>query len=353
MLRRWSLARYESARPGLGPGRTHTKEITHMTKHLHLLFVPLAALFLAAPPSAAQVNLLVPTTLASAVTSGSTRTIVVTSATNCIVGNIAYIESEATKIEAVNSTTLTAQRGASGTTGVAHPNGAYVVCGVPGAFAPTSFSKVGGAGNPIGSCTRASQLYLPLFNFKTGTVTDCLGGTWVSGSPFNSGTVTSTRFHVVSPDPGGTVYTSLNTSGTAVGATTLYCTEVFLPTNKLLTGIGVLNGTTVTGNARYVILYDSAGNALANSALAGQASVTASIYENYAFTAKFFAIGPQQYFGCFQDNAVGSTTVRMAVTQVNDNILTKGQTGATFGTVPALVVPTTFATAVGPYIYLF
>jgi hypothetical protein len=43
----------------------------------------------------------------------------------------------------------------------------------------------------------------------------------------------------------------------------------------------------------------------------------------------------------------------MAVTGVNDNILTKGQTGATFGTLPALTVPTAFTTAVGPYVYLY
>jgi hypothetical protein len=44
----------------------------------------------------------------------------------------------------------------------------------------------------------------------------------------------------------------------------------------------------------------------------------------------------------------------MAVTGSSaDNTLTKGQTGATFGTIPALTVPTTFTTAVGPYVYLY
>jgi hypothetical protein len=43
----------------------------------------------------------------------------------------------------------------------------------------------------------------------------------------------------------------------------------------------------------------------------------------------------------------------MAVTGVNDNFLTAGQTGATFGTVPTLTVPTTFTTAVGAYIFLY
>ena len=102
-----------------------------------------------------------------------------------------------------------------------------------------------------------------------------------------------------------------------------------------------------------MILYDSAGNALANSALAGQASVTASVFENYAFTSKLYAVGPAQYFGCLQDNSTGSTTVRMVDTGIDDNILTVGQTGATFGTVPALTVPTSFHTGTGPYLYVY
>ncbi len=115
----------------------------------------------------------------------------------------------------------------------------------------------------------------------------------------------------------------------------------------------LITSTTVTGNARYAILYDSAGTALANSALAGQASATASVYETYAFTSKFYVVGPARYFGCLQDNAVNSTTVRMAVTGQADQEWTKGQTGATFGTVPALTVPTTFTTAVGPFTGLY
>lgn len=215
---------------------------------------------------------------------------------------------------------------------------------------------------PTGSCTRTQLQVLPIINTNAalgdggGTVSDCLGGRWVTGNRIQWPTS-----EVSSPVPGGTAYTAINTNGTAVGATTLYCTEIDVPTSILATGISILNGTTVTGNLRYAILYDASGVAIANSALAGQASVTASVYENYPFvntaatpaTGKFYVTGPARYFGCLQDNAVGSTTVRMAITGTNDNLLTKGQTGATFGTVPALVVPTTFTTAVGPYITLY
>ncbi|MES2067603.1 MAG: hypothetical protein V4522_13190 [Pseudomonadota bacterium] len=328
-----------------------------MKNTLKTLFLILGAALFGALPGNAQ-TLLLPTTFAAAVTSGSTRTYVVTSAgtgaSACIVGNVIYADRELAYITAApTTTTLIMQRGASGTTAVPHASGDLLQCGAPNSFGPSGNTRVDPQGSPEGACTRANLLTLPFFNVKYGTVADCLGGHWLSGVPFNGGTATASRFRVESSPSGGTAYTSLNTNGTAVGATTLYCTEVWLPANKLLTGIAVLNGTTVTANARYVILYDSAGNALVNSALAGAASVTASIYESFAFTAKYFAIGPAQYFGCIQDNAVGSTTVRMLVTGTQDNTLTKGQTSAVFGTVPALVVPTTFTTAVGPYIYLY
>lgn len=323
-----------------------------MNKTFSATLLVLAALLGAVLPGQAQ-TLLVPTTLSSAMSDGAVKLAVVASGTNCVAGNMLYVDRELMQIQSVATTTsLTVRRGASGTTASPHASSAPAVCGVPQAFAPTSYARVDPLGNPIGSCTRGNQLYLPVFNVKAGSVSDCLGGSWQSGDS-NNGALATSRFRIMSPEPGGTAYTSLNTNGTAVGATTLYCTEVLLPTNKLLTGIGVLNGTTVTGNARYVILYDNAGNALANSALTGQASVTASVYETYAFTAKYLAIGPAQYFACLQDNAVGSTTVRMVVTGTEDNLLTKGQTGATFGTIPALTVPTTFTTAVGPYVYLY
>ncbi len=303
------------------------------------------------------------TTLNSAVTSTSTRNMVLANCTGVVVGTQGYTDRESwialtvTPPGTTGVCTLTVQRGASGTAAGTHVSGALTFTGPPAAF-----NQNPRANSPSnGSCTRTNELYLPLINFSTGSIADCLGGQWIKGL-VSSGTVTSSRWKVYAPETGGTIYTSLNTNGTAVGNTTLYCTEVWLPTSKNLTGIGVLNGTTVTGNARYVVLYDSGGTPIANSALAGQASVTASIYENYPFVANaalgraaatYFAVGPAQYFACLQDNAVGSTTVRMAITQVNDQILTKGQTAATFGTIPTLTVPTTFTTAVGPYVYLY
>lgn len=312
----------------------------------------LAALLIAAFPVHAQTTLLVPTTFSAAVTSGSARIYIVASATNCIAGNIAYADNEMAVIESVASTTLTVQRGVD-TVGVPHISGGPVICGPPGAFSPTSFARVDLNGNPDGSCTRGNLLYLPVINPRSGTISDCLGGQWQSGTPYNSGVLTSSRFRVYAPEPGAVAYSSINSTGTATIATEVYCTEVWVPVNKLLTGIGLLAGTANSTDKHYVILYDSGGTAIANSAVAGvTGNTTASAYQQYAFTSKFFAIGPAQYFACFQANGT-TDTVRMATTGVNDNILTAGQTAATFGTIPALTVPTAFTTAVGPYVYLY
>ena len=308
-------------------------------------------------------TILTPTTLSAAVTSLKSKNIVVASvgsgasiiAPPSVNGNpfsSLYIDKELLTVEAVNGTTVTVIRGQGGTSATYHASGALVFVGPPQAFAVGSADNAGQSFGPPpiagGSCTRGNLLYLPSVNVETGVISDCLGGVWVNGV-----STQSTQFRLNFPPIGSVAYTGLNTNGTAVGSTTVYCTEIDLPYNKLITGLAFLEGTTVTGNARYPILYDATGNALANGALTGTASATASIFEPIAFTAKYFAVGPARYYGCLQDNAVGSTTVRMMVTGINDNVLTKGQTSATFGTVPALTVPTGFTTAVGPYLYVY
>lgn len=333
--------------------RAHKKETTHMTKTFNATLLAAALLF-AALPAHAQ-TMLTQTTLSAAVTSSSTRNMVVAAGTGITAGTTGiYVDREFDVVTACSpacpsssATTLTLQRGASGTAAGTHASGALVFVGPLAAF--NQNPRVNAPTN--GSCTRGNELYLPLINVSTGIVSDCLGGQWIKGL-VTSGATTAARFRVYAPEPGGTAYTAINTNGTTLGATTLYCSEVWLATSKNLTGIALLNGTTVGTDNHYVVLYDSGGTAIANSALAGAVAASASAYQEFAFTSKYFAVGPAQYFACFQTNGT-TATVRMGVTGTNDNYLTKGQTAATFGTVPALTVPTTFTTAVGPYVYLY
>ena len=129
----------------------------------------------------------------------------------------------------------------------------------------------------------------------------------------------------------------------------MYCSEIFLPYNKLLTGLEVLNGATSTNGYRNVILYDAAGNLLAKSG-SSTTSGTGSLYQALPFTAKYFAVGPARYFGCSQA-ANSSDTLNLVVTaDGNAGLLTQIYTGQTFGTVPTTITPpTAYTTAQGPY----
>lgn len=259
-----------------------------------------------------------------------------------------YVDREMMQVKAVSGTTITVIRGVSSTAASSHLSGALVFI-VPAQDVTEDNGRYGGT--PAGSCNRANILYLPNIQWISGTISDCLGGQWVNGDAASTQRITSKAIYA--PNPGGTIYTSLNSTGTTLAATTMYCTEIQLPYNKQLTGLAVLNGTVVGTDNHLVVLYDSSGNLLANSAAAGVLAATASNYQQISFTSPYYAVGPAQYFGCLQTNGTAAT-VRMLVTQVQDQYLTKGVTGQTFGTIPATItVPTTFTTAVGPYLGLF
>lgn len=304
------------------------------------------------------------TTLSSAVTlptNAVSSSVTLTSITGIVAqsntsgGTDLYVDQELMQVNYVpaSGTTLSVTRGYGGTQAQAHLKSAIVFVISPTAQPYAIVTTV-----PQGACTRGasattsgqyntqSTLYLPIIDTRDMVFADCLGGVFVAGDAWP---LQVTAFRVLSPDPGAVLYTSINSTGTTLAATTMYCSEIDLPFNKYVTGLGVLLGTTGGTDKHLVVLYDAAGNLLANSATAGTTAGTASTYETLAFTTPYFAIGPAQYFGCLQTNGT-TATVRMRVTSVQDNALTKGVTGQTFGTVPATItVPTTFTTAVGPY----
>jgi len=265
-----------------------------------------------------------------------------------------YIDRELMQVKAVSGTTITVIRGMGGTATVSHASGALVLVVPASAIGVWSGggadSGPQGPSFPQGSCTRTNELFLPRIQFSSGTISDCLGGQWINGDAAQT-----TRNHskvLYAPQPGAVIYTSINGTGTAPVAGTLFCTEIQLPYSKLITGLAVLNGTVVGTDNHLVALYDSGGTLLANSATAGVLAATASNYQQISFTTPYYAVGPAQYFACTQSNGT-TATVRMLVTQTQDQYLTKSIAG-TFGTVPATItVPTTFTTAVGPYFGIF
>jgi hypothetical protein len=312
----------------------------------------LSGLLLAASMSFAQT--LVPfTTLSSAITSTSSQanTFKLASTSGITAGNtMLFIEGEADFVNAVTTTppTVTVTRGAGPSSRVStHPSGAVVWYGPP-----NYFQSATPTGWPFGSCTRSTMVgggefgVLPWIDTTNNVYSDCLNGLWVRGVSGQA------SFEVLAPNSGGTAYTSLDTNGAATVAGTLNCTELDVSANKLATGLAVMFGTTAGGSDKHLVaLLDGGGNVLATSALAGATNSTASTYVRFAFTSQYLVVGPAQYFACTQSNGT-SDTLRFLVTGTQDTYLTTSKTG-TFGTIPTITVPTTFTTAVGPYMLLY
>lgn len=317
-------------------------ELKTMKKTINKTLI-LCGLLLAASLSFGQ-TIVPSTTLSAAITSASSQanTFRLTSTSGITAGNtMLYIDGEADFVNAVTSTTVTVTRGAGPSTRVStHVNGVMVWYGPPSYF---QFATP--VGYPSGSCVRATALVLPYIDINNSIISDCLGGVWVAGDNLPAAV---TQAVVFSPSPGGAVLTGVGTS-TATTNTSMYCSEIFLPYNKLLTGLEILNGTATANGHRNVILYDAAGNLLANSG-STTTTGTASQYQQFAFTAKYFAVGPARYFGCSQAQNSSDTLNLVVTADGNAGLLTQIYTGQTYATVPATITaPTAYTTAQGPY----
>ena len=120
------------------------------------------------------------TTLSAAVTDSSARFITVASTTGAVAnGSFAYIDREVFGITAFNSTSgvLTVTRGLMSTKASTHASGATVVIGMPQIFQPDDLSASGKV--TAGSCTSTNELFLPIYNVKTGRRWNCIGSLWM------------------------------------------------------------------------------------------------------------------------------------------------------------------------------
>jgi hypothetical protein len=316
-----------------------------MKNFKHYLIAAVIAV-VALPNLLSAQTMLTQTTLSSAISSTSTTTVVVASATGITAtSTVIFVDQEAMFVNAVNAKTLSVTRGYNGTQAGTHLSSSAVFIGPPFAFAYQA---------PNGSCTRANVPYLPVIAFGISgvapTVSDCLGSQWVTGTTAN--TVLPANYQLQLPKIGNVAYTSAGTS-TSKATNTMYCTEIDLPYTKNLTGLGMLNGAS-TGTDKWVLaLYDSGGNLLANSAVAGATASGNSTFQKQAFTAKYLAVGPAQYFACAQGDSGTSATINLLVTGTNDIYLTKLYASQTFGTLTSITAPTTFTTANGGYWILY
>lgn len=111
------------------------------------------------------------TTTAEAV-DGTETQITITSASGVAVGDIAYVDREAMKVTAVDTTNnvITVRRGAGGIVS-SHASGRPIYIDIPEAFISKELA---------GSCTAGSEYpnYTPLINVNTGSVFTCTGSSW-------------------------------------------------------------------------------------------------------------------------------------------------------------------------------
>jgi hypothetical protein len=167
----------------------------------------------------------------------------------------------------------------------------------------------------------------------------------VTGATTLTGGIVASTLARISTIPIGPVaYGSLGTSAVHV-AGTLYYTEIWIPANKTITGISVLNGATAGTDNLIVALYSNAGVLLASSALAGTLSAGANAFQDIAFTAPYAAIGPGRYWVVVQCNGTTATTRRIAASTYLNRA---GSAVGVFGTLAAITPPTTFTADVGP-----
>lgn len=297
------------------------------------------------------------TTLSAAVTSASATTIQLTSATGVTAAQTALfiadgLIGEAVFVNAVSGTNIGVTRGYQSLgTARPHASGALVFV-IPGA-AMGGLNAALNAIPPSGSCTRSSLQYVPVISLEVSgggptVISDCLGGVWVSGELSPS----SMDYQLQLPNIGNVAYTSAGTS-TTKATNTMYCTEIDLPYSKYLTGLGMLNGAS-TGTDKWVLaLYDSTGNKIANSAVAGVVASGNSTFQKQAFTTPYYAPGPGRYYACAQGDSGTSATINLIVTGTADTHLTQKYASQTFGTLASITVPTAFTTATGGYWILY
>lgn len=141
----------------------------------------------------------------------------------------------------------------------------------------------------------------------------------------------------------GDVAPTTTTTGTDTTPVTTetYIARVFVPTNGVITGLGLLNGSAVAGNV-VGILYDANGIPVAQTASTAQSGTAA--YQQFALTTPYQAQGPGLYFVGFQFN---NTSARFR-THILGLFTAFKKTGETYGTATAITSPNSFTTGVGP-----
>jgi hypothetical protein len=133
-------------------------------------------------------------------------------------------------------------------------------------------------------------------------------------------------------------------------AGTIYLAELQMPRSKqTVTGIGVLNGTTVGTDNLIAALFDASGRLIAKTA--STLSAGANAFQEIAFSPTPVRLtNDGTYWIGVQCSGTTATTRRIAANTFLRR--TKSSTGS-FGTIPDQTPPTTFTADVGPIAYIY
>lgn len=171
---------------------------------------------------------------------------------------------------------------------------------------------------------------------------------WTSGSivyTLTDVTATQGRIRYPTVDIGQTAYSSLGISIVA-STTSAGVSDLFVAAEMNSTGGGILVGAT-GGTDKFIYgLYNSAGQLVANTDLAGvTASATTNAFQEIPWTVPT-VLPAGRYLLLVQVNGTTATFRRPAINTFI-NVATESVTSLTFGTLPAnITVPTAMATSV-------
>ena len=145
------------------------------------------------------------------------------------------------------------------------------------------------------------------------------------------------------------------TSGTdtAFANGTLFLSSLYLPINKVATGIGFLLGS-VGGTDKVIVgLWDGSGNPVANSTTAagGTTAGTAANTQEIPFVNPLSLVGPGVYFLGVAAN--GATAKLRTVAAFTNAGSLAGSVSWTHGTIAAVVPPQTFTADKAPIAYVY
>ncbi|MDD5199266.1 MAG: hypothetical protein PHC88_05630 [Terrimicrobiaceae bacterium] len=150
---------------------------------------------------------------------------------------------------------------------------------------------------------------------------------------------------------GSVAYGSFGTDTTPV-ATVSYLVEIFVGEPFTCTGAACLNGTAAATDKYIFALYDTSGNLLATTALAGVTATGTDAFQQIAWTAPL-QLPAGRYILMVTTNGT-TTRLRTIATATFVNVLAGSLTAQVFATVPSTIVfPETFTADKGVISYLY